>query len=40
MRADLCGDESRSEKAEGYENARTDPGPKMRLQQFKRSTPD
>ena len=25
MRAHLCGDESRSEKAEGYEDARTDP---------------
>ena len=39
MRADLYGDQSRSEKSESSEEARTDRGPKMGLEQFKRSTP-
>ena len=39
MRADLYGDESPGKKSKSSEGARTDRGPKMRLEQFKRSTP-
>jgi hypothetical protein len=39
MRAEFYNDESRSEKSESSEDARTDRRPKMRLEQFKSFAP-